>query len=180
MRSVGGSVSATQCSVVYNEVLGESNGKPGQTFQLLQSPVLPRTAEEYILINPVAGLPQVSVQTEVSLEPEYDNPLAKQQVLAHLQTLLYRFLNPITGGASGSGWEFGRPVYPSDIVTLLQKVPGVRYLGTIQLFELRQQGEQGNWRRTLPREPIIAPGIKGLICSWRDSRLRSGHLVSII
>ena len=421
VRSVGGSVSATQCSVVYNEVLGESNGKPGQTFQLLQTPVLPRTAEEYILINPVAGLPQVwqevkdfsqsspedrhyvidsqtglvqfgplvltssymrhqtyerqrlqgtpmervdpdrpdplaqpasgrqygavppkgaviqmvryrtggglrgnvqqgairypktavpyvasvinhqpatgggdaesledaairvprllrtrdravtredfealtleagqgaiarvlclpahskdeagivrlvlvpnvtvtdselssgahpdlfqlspalvqrvqaylderkllgvqvrciapdyvgvSVQTEVSLDPEYQNPLAKQQVLEHLQARLYRFLNPITGGESGRGWEFGRPVYPSDIVTLLQKVPGVRYLGTIQLFELRQQGEQGSWRRTLPREPIIDPGSKGLLCSWRDSRLRSGHLISIV
>jgi predicted phage baseplate assembly protein len=122
----------------------------------------------------------VSVQTEVSLEPAYQNPLAQQAILDKLQTMLYRFLNPVTGGGDGRGWEFGRPVYPSDIITLLQKVEGVRYLGTIQLFELRKQGEQGSWRRTLPREPIINPGVRGLICSWRDTRLRSGHLISIV
>lgn len=122
----------------------------------------------------------VSVQTEVSLEPQYQNPLAQQAILDRLTIALYKFLNPITGGADGQGWEFGRPVYPSDIITLLQKVEGVRYLGTIQLFEIRKQGELGKWRRTLPREPVINPGTYGLLCSWRDTRLRSGHLISIV
>jgi predicted phage baseplate assembly protein len=120
----------------------------------------------------------VSVQTEISLDPEYRNPQAQQDVVNKVQVALYRFLNPLTGGEQGKGWEFGRPVYPSDIITILQHIKGVRYLGTVQLFELRRQ--EDGWVRTLPREPIIDPGPLGLICSWRNSRLRSSHVISVV
>ncbi|MFB8792557.1 MAG: putative baseplate assembly protein [Potamolinea sp.] len=120
----------------------------------------------------------VTVQAEVALEPEYNNPHAKEEILFALQVALYRFLNPITGGPDGSGWPFGRPVYSSDIVTLFQTISGVRYLGTVQLFELRKQLE--GWERILPKEPVIDPGPLGLICSWRNNQLRSGHVISLI
>jgi predicted phage baseplate assembly protein len=120
----------------------------------------------------------VAVQTEVSLEPEYNNPIAQGEILFNLRVALYRFLNPLTGGLDGNGWAFGRPVYPSDIVTLFQQTPYVRYLGVVQLFELRKQGN--SWVRTLPSEPVIDPGPFGLICSWADRRLRSGHVINVI
>lgn len=120
----------------------------------------------------------VAVQTEIALEPEYRNPAAQQEILSHLQVSLYRFLNPLTGGPEGKGWPFGRPVYASDIINLFQAVRGVRYQGTVQLFELRKQGDL--WARSLPKEPIIDPGPLGLICSWRDDRLRSGHVINLI
>lgn len=120
----------------------------------------------------------VAVQTEVALDTAYNNPRAQQEILLKLQTALYRFLNPLTGGSEGKGWSFGRPVYSSDIVTLLQSVPGVQYLGAVQLFELRRQGQ--NWMRTLPRTPVIDPGPLGLICSWHNNRLRSGHVINLI
>jgi predicted phage baseplate assembly protein len=120
----------------------------------------------------------VAVQTEVALEPEYNNSRAQREILAHLRIALYRFLNPLTGGPDGKGWAFGRPVYPSDIVTLFQQTPYVRYLGVVQLFELRQRGN--SWVRTLPSDPVINPGPLGLICSWADPRLRSGHVINLI
>ncbi|MBE9052227.1 putative baseplate assembly protein [Nostocales cyanobacterium LEGE 11386] len=120
----------------------------------------------------------VAVQTEVALEPEYNNPTAQQEMLWKLRIALYRFLNPITGGHEGKGWPFGRPVYPSDIVTLFQQFPAVRYLGVVQLFELRYTGQ--TWVRTLPQNPVIDPGSLGLICSWQNNRLRSGHVVNLI
>jgi predicted phage baseplate assembly protein len=120
----------------------------------------------------------VAVQTEVALEPEYNNSRAQQEILAHLRIALYRFLNPLTGGPDGKGWAFGRPVYPSDIVTLFQQTPYVRYLGVVQLFELRQRGN--SWVRTLPSDPVINPGPLGLVCSWADPRLRSGHVINLI
>lgn len=120
----------------------------------------------------------VAVQTEVALEPAYNNPRAQQEILLKLQSALYRFLNPLTGGSEGRGWVFGRPVYSSDIVTLLQSVPGVQYLGVVQLFELRRQGQI--WVRTLPRSPVIDPGSLGLICSWHSNRFRSGHVINLI
>lgn len=120
----------------------------------------------------------VSVQAEVGLEPEYQNPQAEQAILRQLQTTLYRFLNPLTGGIDGTGWAFGCPVYPSDIVSLFQKISGVRYLGAILLFELRRQGP--TWSRSLASGGMVNPGRYGLICSWADDRLRSSHAISLI
>lgn len=120
----------------------------------------------------------VAVQTEVALESEYNNPAAQQEILWKLRIALYRFLNPITGGLDGRGWPFGRPLYPSDIVNLFQQFSAVRYLGVVQLFELRYNGQ--TWLRSLPQNPVIDPGPLGLICSWQNNRLRSGHVVNLI
>uniref|UniRef100_A0ACD5GWT1 Uncharacterized protein n=1 Tax=Desertifilum tharense IPPAS B-1220 TaxID=1781255 RepID=A0ACD5GWT1_9CYAN len=46
----------------------------------------------------------VSVQTEVALEPAYNNPQAQEEILFNLRVALYRFLNPLTGGSDGKGW----------------------------------------------------------------------------
>lgn len=120
----------------------------------------------------------VAVQTEVALEPEYNNPRARQEILTQLRISLYRFFNPLIGGSDGKGWTFGRPVYPSDVVTLFQRVPGVRYLGVVQLFELRKRDQ--DWVRTLPPDPVINPGPLGLVCSWTDPQLRSSHVINFI
>lgn len=120
----------------------------------------------------------VCVQTEIALEATYSNPQVQQDIIHKLKVMLYRFLNPITGGVQGQGWEFGRPVYPSDIVKLLQNIQGVRFLGTVQLFELRY--ENGEWVRRLSPQPIIDPSPTGLICSWRSPRFRSSHVINII
>lgn len=120
----------------------------------------------------------VAVQTEVGLYPEYQNPQAQQIVLQRLRTALYRFLNPLTGGAQGTGWSFGAPVYPSDIISLIQGTEGVRYLGTVLLFELRRQ--EGSWVRSLAPNNIVHLGPLGLICSWSDPTLRSSHAISLI
>jgi predicted phage baseplate assembly protein len=120
----------------------------------------------------------VSVQTEIALEPAYENPLAQQEILRNLRISLYKYLNPLTGGMDGKGWPFGRPVYTSDIVALLQQTPGVRYLGPVLLFPIRKQGE--NWRRQSSPEQLIDPGTEGLVCSWADNNLRSGHDIQII
>ncbi|MEH2144174.1 putative baseplate assembly protein [Nostoc sp.] len=120
----------------------------------------------------------VSVQTEIALEPAYENPFAREEILRNLKVSLYKYLNPLTGGIDGKGWPFGRPVYTSDIVALLQQTPGVRHLGPVLLFPIRKQGE--NWRRQPSPEQLIDPGSEGLICSWADSNLRSNHDIQII
>ncbi|MEB3149183.1 MAG: putative baseplate assembly protein, partial [Sphaerospermopsis sp.] len=119
----------------------------------------------------------VSVQTEVILEPAYNNPLARAEILRHLRVSLYKYLNPLTGGLEGKGWPFGRPVYTSDIIALMQQTPGVRYLGRVLLFAIRKEGD--TWRRQSSPEQVIDPGAQGLICSWADNNLRSGHDIQI-
>jgi predicted phage baseplate assembly protein len=120
----------------------------------------------------------VQVQTEVALEPRYDNPTAQAQIIQRLRVTLYRYLNPLTGGPAGKGWPFGRPVYTSDIVALLQKVDGVRYLGAVLFFAITRRNNM--WTRKGSSDGMIDPGPEGLICSWMDSQLRSSHIVNLI
>uniref|UniRef100_A0ACD5GYE7 Baseplate assembly protein n=1 Tax=Desertifilum tharense IPPAS B-1220 TaxID=1781255 RepID=A0ACD5GYE7_9CYAN len=58
VRSVGGTVGASQSSLIQNELLGESDGTPGQSFQLQGFPILPRREGEYLIVTPPGGLPQ--------------------------------------------------------------------------------------------------------------------------
>ncbi|MEM7579517.1 MAG: putative baseplate assembly protein [Cyanobacteria bacterium P01_A01_bin.80] len=120
----------------------------------------------------------VSVQAEVGLEPEYNHPQAQQTIIQNLLMSLYRFLNPLTGGYEGKGWNFGASVYTSDIVSLFQNTIGVRYLGAILLFELRFSNSV--WNRTLAPNGVVNPGSLGLICSWNNSSLRSFHAISLV
>lgn len=47
---------------------------------------------------------------------------------------LQRFLHPLHGGPEGNGWPFGRDVYLSDVAALLESVPGVDYVKTLELI----------------------------------------------
>lgn len=120
----------------------------------------------------------VSVQAEVGIDPQqYGTLAARQKLLRLLEARLYRFLNPLVGGSEGLGWGFGMTLYKSDVIGLLQQTPGVRYLGTVELFSLFQ--EDGRWLRTLVTDGEINPGPLGLICSWADPTLRSAHAISL-
>lgn len=57
-RSVGGTVRASQCTHIERELLGISNGEPGQTFTLKSTPVLPRQPGEHIVIVDPLGTPR--------------------------------------------------------------------------------------------------------------------------
>jgi predicted phage baseplate assembly protein len=119
----------------------------------------------------------VSVRAEIGLAPAYQSPQAQDSVQQSLLTMLYQFLNPVTGGEDGHGWTFGRPVYPSDVIARIQRAKGVQYLGPVQLFELRYH--QGQWIRKLSPGSVY-PGANGLICSWYDRDLRSGHFIRFV
>ncbi|MDJ0703920.1 MAG: putative baseplate assembly protein [Leptolyngbyaceae cyanobacterium MO_188.B28] len=122
----------------------------------------------------------VSVQAEVGIDPQQYGTLQAQRALTQrLETELYRFLNPLTGGGDNKGWPFGAPLYKSDIIGLLQQTPGVRYLGAVELFALFRDDDR--WNRMLVTEGEIDPGPSGLICSWADPdpNLRSAHAISL-
>ncbi|GAA5058545.1 putative baseplate assembly protein [Streptomyces sp. SID10815] len=46
---------------------------------------------------------------------------------------LYRHLDPLTGGADGAGWPFGRPVQSGEVFAVLQRVPGVELVDQVVL-----------------------------------------------
>ncbi len=47
---------------------------------------------------------------------------------------LYAFLSPLTGGPSGTGWPFGRPVQVGEVFAVLQRVKGVDLVEDVRLF----------------------------------------------
>jgi predicted phage baseplate assembly protein len=51
VRTIGGTIGASECVVMQEEVLGESDGKPGQIFPLSSKPVLRRSPEEHIQLR---------------------------------------------------------------------------------------------------------------------------------
>jgi predicted phage baseplate assembly protein len=47
---------------------------------------------------------------------------------------LYAHFNPISGGPSGRGWPFGRPVQIGEVFAVLQAVDGVEIISDVRLF----------------------------------------------
>lgn len=121
----------------------------------------------------------VSVQTKVVINPVYNNPIAVQQLKRKLLNALYRFLNPLIGGLDGQGWKFGRALYTSDIVKLLQKFKDIQYIGEISLVKV-QWLETGEEKRISEPRSIIQIEPYDLICSWYSSKENIGHTVDIL
>ncbi len=48
---------------------------------------------------------------------------------------LAAFLHPLTGGQSGTGWDFGREPHGSDLIALLAEVPGVDHIDSLSIGE---------------------------------------------
>ncbi len=120
----------------------------------------------------------VQVKTEVALEPEYRNPPAQEELQKKIEVELYRFLNSITGGPEKNGWPFGRNLYVSDIFQVLQAIPGILYLSTVQLFELKRNGL--GWKRSEPTSVIELKETE-LLSSWRDNKqVSKNHVIKFI
>jgi predicted phage baseplate assembly protein len=47
---------------------------------------------------------------------------------------LYRYFDPLSGGADGQGWSFGRTVQAGEVYSVLQRLPGVEIVDEIRLF----------------------------------------------
>jgi predicted phage baseplate assembly protein len=79
------------------------------------------------------------------------------QVEAEVLTRLYRYLNPLTGGAEGNGWPFGRSLFLSDVYQCLQGIPNVQFIRGVEMYEAKAGGEaQGAPVETLE---VVAHGV---------------------
>ncbi|MFK7802796.1 MAG: putative baseplate assembly protein [Anaerolineae bacterium] len=79
----------------------------------------------------------VSVKVSLGALPGYDEGRVEQTVLERL----YRFLNPLTGGADGQGWPFGRDLFVADVYQALQSMVGVAFIRNVDLFLSTPNGE---------------------------------------
>ncbi|MFJ7201296.1 MULTISPECIES: putative baseplate assembly protein [unclassified Streptomyces] len=56
------------------------------------------------------------------------------RVRADAVAALFRHIDPLRGGADGTGWPFGRPVQYGEIFAVLQGVPGVSLVEEVRMF----------------------------------------------
>jgi predicted phage baseplate assembly protein len=63
-------------------------------------------------------------------------PLAAEdagRVEARVRARINAFLHPLSGGRDGTGWDFGTPLYLSDVAALIEDTPGVDAVSLLQL-----------------------------------------------
>ena len=87
----------------------------------------------------------VSVDASVTASAEADPLRVQADVTAALTT----FLDPLIGGPSGLGWPFGRDVYRSEILAVVDGVPGVDHVASLEM--------SGNGRPAACSNLCVAP-----------------------
>ena len=105
------------------------------------------------------GEPQylyVSVEAHVRIRRGY-----QKQAADDIEKRLYQYINPICGGADGTGWPFGRSLIPSEINACLQNIQNVDYIeeGTIYPVDPNTGEKQDAVNR------INVP-LNSLLCSY--------------
>jgi predicted phage baseplate assembly protein len=69
---------------------------------------------------------------------------------------LNRFLHPLTGGHYGTGWPFGRDVYRSEVMQVLDQTRGVDHVVSLEFVDAGGRTSCGNL--CVPRLALIAAG----------------------
>ena len=58
-----------------------------------------------------------------------------ERVKREIEERMRKYLHPIIGGKDGKGWPFGRNVYKTDLVHLIETVPGVEAIDAITIYD---------------------------------------------
>jgi uncharacterized phage protein gp47/JayE len=72
---------------------------------------------------------EITVTATVAIRTGAGGANVQSRILSALQN----FLDPLTGGPDSLGWPFGRSVYRSEILRLIQDVPGVDHVDTLSM-----------------------------------------------
>lgn len=71
----------------------------------------------------------VAVKVMLRAAPGVPRDMVETEVLRRL----YRYLNPLTGGADGQGWPFSREVFISDVYQCLQGTPNILFIRGVEM-----------------------------------------------
>jgi Baseplate J-like protein len=82
----------------------------------------------------------VVVQATVQSESHTNKTALQESIVAALNA----FLDPLVGGPDGTGWPFGRDVYRSEIMKVIDSVAGVDYIDSLALLADGGQPQCGN------------------------------------
>jgi predicted phage baseplate assembly protein len=93
----------------------------------------------------------VWVQTEIILTP---TPTAKRdRVRRSTEQRLFKFINPLIGGADNKGWQFGRGITRQEIQAKLYGLPGIEAIESVKLYQISsEQVRAGTFTSVAPNE----------------------------
>lgn len=95
---------------------------------------------------------EVSVMATVVFKPGYKPDKDK------VNNRLKEFLSPLGDGDGRKGWEFGRPVYVSEIYEVIENIDGVDYVNSVKLY-----ASGSGW--SLGEQGSVKIGPNSLVCS---------------
>lgn len=83
------------------------------------------------------------------------------RVVTTAEEAVDRFLHPVTGGPSGRGWPFGRPVRRSEVLQVLDQLPGVDRVESLVLVRDGDDGtsEECGDLTICPTELVLAGSV---------------------
>jgi hypothetical protein len=73
------------------------------------------------------------VTVNVTIARDRSSQVSAEAVQQSVADAIRRFLSPLLGGPEGAGWEFGRPVFRSELFQLLEGMPGVDHVHQLLL-----------------------------------------------
>jgi hypothetical protein len=82
----------------------------------------------------------VRVRADVESRPEWRG----NELSISISEALDRFFHPLTGGPAGTGWPFGRDVFRSEMLQLIDEVPGVAHVLSLELIKDDEPPSCGN------------------------------------
>jgi hypothetical protein len=112
---------------------------------------------------------EIGVQAKLFLNPDAIAEKVKENVKNKLQ----EFFDPLKGGQTGTGWEFGRSIYISEIYELLDKLSGVDYVEAVTI--LKRTNEDLPWVTVSPQLMEISLRLNELV----DFRITSDDDITI-
>lgn len=135
LEARGGTVLARHATTVYDEMLGYSDGTPGQQFKLRHTPLLARDpTSDYLMVEPPNSPSEIWQEVADFAESEKDHPHFTLDSLDGTLTLGPSLLQP-----DGAVWNFGR----------------VPLKGSVLRFKRYQYG--GGVKGNLPPNTITVP-----------------------
>jgi hypothetical protein len=86
-----------------------------------------------LVINPIYE--KITISCNIYLKKGKSQKRATIDIINKLN----QFLSPINGGPDGTGWPFGRAVYPSEIYQIIDTVEGVDYTTNLSFIDDKSQ-----------------------------------------
>ena len=60
---------------------------------------------------------------------------SSDRIRREIEEHLRRFLHPLVGGRDGKGWPFGRAVLKTELIHLVEEIPGVEGVDSVAMLD---------------------------------------------